>query len=103
MKAQRKLGLALSWSRLTAVFLVDVLILILASHAPDSWQGDNRVAWWVGVGIAVVVTLLSIVSYHGITVTSGLAAWLWDWSADPGTALGAGCTPPTRLQAPFRA
>ena len=95
MKAQRKLGLSLSWSRLTAVFLIDVLILILASHAPDSWQGDNRVAWWVGVGIAVVVTLLSIVSYHGITVTSGLAAWLWDWSADPGTALGAGCTPPT--------
>ncbi|MDT5136926.1 MAG: hypothetical protein QOD58_1188 [Mycobacterium sp.] len=101
MKAQRKLGLSLSWSRLTAVFLIDVLILILASHAPDSWQGDNRVAWWVGVGIAVVVTLLSIVSYHGITVTSGLAAWLWDWSADPGTALGAGCTPPTDYKRRF--
>jgi type VII secretion protein EccE len=101
MKAQRKLGLALSWSRLTAVFLVDVLILILASHAPDSWQGDNRVAWWVGVGIAVLVTLLSVVSYHGITVASGLAAWLWDWSSDPGTALGAGCTPPTDYKRRF--
>ncbi|OBI74365.1 type VII secretion protein EccE [Mycobacterium asiaticum] len=93
MKAQRKLGLALSWPRLTAVFLADVLILVLASHAPDSWQGENRIAWWVGVGIAVLVTLLSLVTYHGITVTSGFANWLWDWSADPGTALGAGCTP----------
>lgn len=93
MKAQSRLGLALSWPRLTAVFLVDVIILVLASHAPQSWQGDNRIAWWVGVGIAVIVTLLSIVTYHGITFTSAVAAWLWDWSADPGTALGAGCTP----------
>ncbi|MHA7653135.1 type VII secretion protein EccE [Mycobacterium sp. ML4] len=93
MKAQRKFGLSLSWPRLTAVFLIDVLILVLASHAPASWQGENRVAWWVGVGIAAIVTLLSIVTYHGITVTSGVATWLWDWSADPGTALGAGCTP----------
>lgn len=95
MKAQRRFGLALSWPRLTAVFLVDVLILVLASHAPDSWQGDNRLVWWIGVGVAVLVTLLSVVSYHGITVISGLAGWLWDWSADPGAALGAGCTPAT--------
>lgn len=93
MKAQRKFGLALSWPRLTALFLVDVLILVLASHAPASWQGTGHVAWWVGVGVAALLTLLSIVSYHGITVTSAVAAWLWDWSADPGTALGAGCTP----------
>ncbi|MBX9639497.1 MAG: type VII secretion protein EccE, partial [Mycobacteriaceae bacterium] len=59
MKAQRKFGVSLSWPRVTAVFLADVLILVLASHAPDSWQGENRVAWWVGVGLAVVVTLLS--------------------------------------------
>lgn len=101
MKAQRKLGLSLSWPRLTSVFLVDLLILVLASHAPDSWQGENRVAWWVGVGLAVLVTLLSIVSYHGITVASGVAAWLWDWSADPGTALGAGCTPATDFKRRF--
>ncbi|ORB83775.1 type VII secretion protein EccE [Mycobacterium kansasii] len=93
MKAQHKFGLALSWPRLTTVFLVDVVILVVASHCPDSWQGQYRVAWWVGVGLAVVLTLLSIVTYHGITVTSGIAAWVWDWSADPGTALGAGCTP----------
>jgi type VII secretion protein EccE len=101
MKAQRSLGLALSWPRLTAVFLVDVLILVLASHCPDSWQAQHHVAWWVGVGLAVVVTLLSLVTYHGITVTSGIAAWVWDWSADPGTALGAGCTPAIDYQRRF--
>ncbi len=47
-----------------AVFLVDVLILAVASHCPDSWQADHHVAWWVGVGVAAVVTLLSVVSYH---------------------------------------
>ncbi len=93
MKAQRSWGLALSWPRVTAVFLIDILILVLASHCPDSWQGDHRIAWWVGVGLVVVVTLLALVSYHGLTLTSALAAWLWDWSADPGTTLSAGCTP----------
>jgi ESX secretion system protein EccE len=93
MKAQRRLGLALSWPRLTAVFLVDVVILVLASHCPKAWQGEHHIAWWVGVGLAAVLTLLSLVTYHGITVAAGLATWLWDWSADPGTALAAGCTP----------
>ena len=93
MKAQRKFGLALGWPRVTAVFLIDVVILVLASHCPASWQGNHHVAWWVGVGIAVIVTLLSLLTYHGLTVASGLAAWLWDWSADPGSALAAGCTP----------
>lgn len=94
MKAQRSLGLALSWPRLTAVFLVDILILLLASHSPQSWQGDHHVAFWVGVGLAVVITLISLVSYHGITLTSAWAAWVWDWSADPGATLASGCTPP---------
>lgn len=93
MKAQRRFGLALSWPRVTAVFLIDIVILVLASHSPESWQADHHVAWWIGVGIAVVVTLLSLVTYHGLTVASGLPAWLWDWSADPGSALAAGCTP----------
>ncbi|ORW90419.1 type VII secretion protein EccE [Mycobacterium szulgai] len=101
MKAQRRFGLSLSWPRLTAVFLVDVLILVVASHCPESWQGENHVAWWVGVGLAVLVTLLSVVTYHGLTVTSGVAAWLWDWSADPGTALAAGCTPALDYQRRF--
>jgi type VII secretion protein EccE len=93
MKAQRRLGLALSWPRLTAVFVADISILVLASHCPTAWQGEHRVAWWVGVGLATLLTLLALVTYRGITVASGLATWLWDWSADPGTALAAGCTP----------
>jgi type VII secretion protein EccE len=93
MKAQRRFGLSLSWARVTSVFLVDIVILLVASHCPDSWQGKYHIAWWVGVGLAAIVTLLSLVTHHGLTVTSGLAGWLWDWSADPGTALAAGCTP----------
>jgi type VII secretion protein EccE len=93
MKAQRRFGLSLSWLRVTAVFLVDIVILVVASHCPQSWQGQYHIAFWVGVALAVIVTLLSLVTHHGLTVTSGLASWLWDWSADPGTALAAGCTP----------
>jgi ESX secretion system protein EccE len=101
MKAQRSFGLALSWSRLTTVFLVDVVILLIASHCPDSWQGDKHIAWWVGVGLAVIITLLSLVTHHGLTMTSGLAGWLWDWSADPRTTLAAGCTPALDYQRRF--
>ena len=101
MKAQRRFGLSLSWPRVTAVFVADVAILIVASHCPDSWQANHHVAWWVGVGLAVLVTLLSLITYHGITVISGLAAWVWDWSADPGTALAAGCTPAVDYQRRF--
>jgi type VII secretion protein EccE len=93
MKAQRRFGLSLSWARVTVVFLVVIAILLIASHCPDSWQGNYRIAWWVGVGISAIITLLSLVTHHGLTVSSGLAGWLWDWSADPGTTLAAGCTP----------
>jgi type VII secretion protein EccE len=92
MKAQSRFGLSLSWLRVTAVFLVDILIMMVASHCPQSWQGDHHVAFWVGVALAAIVTLLSLLAQHGLTMTSGLATWLWDWSADPGTALAAGCT-----------
>src|SRR5438270_1346742 len=101
MKAQRTFGLALSWPRVTAVFLIGIVILLVASHCPDSWQGDHHIAFWVGVGLASLVTLLSLVTHHGLTVTSGLATWLWDWSADPGTALTAGCTPAVDHQRRF--
>jgi hypothetical protein len=39
MKAQRRLGLVLSWPWLTAVFLVDVAVLVLARHLPDARVG----------------------------------------------------------------
>jgi type VII secretion protein EccE len=98
MKAEPRFGLSLSWLRVTAVFLVDIVILLVASHCPQSWQGEHHIAFWVGVGLAVIVTLLSLVTQHGLTLTSGLATWLWDWSADPGTALAAGCTPAVDYQ-----
>jgi type VII secretion protein EccE len=98
MKAQRRFGLSLSWARVTVVFLVVVGILLIASHCPESWQGQYHIAWWVGVGISAIITLLSLVTHHGLTVTSGLAGWLWDWSADPGTTLAAGCTPAVDYQ-----
>jgi type VII secretion protein EccE len=101
MKPQRRFGLALAWPRVTAVFLIDIVILVLASHCPESWQANHHVAWWVGVGIAAIVTLLSLVTYHGLTVASGWGAWLWDWSADPGSALAAGCTPAVDHQRRF--
>lgn len=101
MKAQRSFGLSLAWTRVTTVFLVDIVIMVVASHCPESWQGTHRIAFWVGVGLVVLVTLLSLVTHHGLTVTSGLVTWLWDWSADPGTALAAGCTPPLDYQRRF--
>jgi type VII secretion protein EccE len=101
MKAQRRFGLSLSWARVTVVFLVVIAILLIASHCPDSWQGRYRIAWWVGVGISAIITLLSLVTHHGLTVSSGLAGWLWDWSADPGTTLAAGCTPALDYQRRF--
>ncbi|RFD25731.1 type VII secretion protein EccE5 [Mycobacterium uberis] len=93
MQAQRRLGLALPWPRVTTVFVVDIVVLVLASHIPESWQAGQHVAWWVGVGIAVVIMVLALVSYHGITLASGLATWIWDWSADLAVVLPAGCTP----------
>ena len=103
MKAQRRFGVALAWPRVTAVFLIDIVILVLASHCPESWQANHHVAWWVGVGIAAIVTLLSLVTYHGLTVASGLGAWLWDWSADPGIGPGRGVHARDRSPAPLRA
>jgi len=82
----------------TAVFLIDVLILAVASHCPESWQGDHRIAFWVGVGLATIVTLVGLLTHYGHPVTSGLASWLWDWSADPAAALAAGCTQPHDYQ-----
>src|SRR6201993_1752915 len=93
MKAQHRFGLSLSWPRVTTVFLVDIVILLVASHCPESWQGEHRIAFWGGVVLAGLVTPLFLVPQHGLTVASGLATWLWDWSSDPGAALAAGCNP----------
>ena len=98
MTAQPRLGLALSWPRITSAFLIDVAVLILASHLPGAPQ---PVAWWVGVAVAVVVAIAFVLTYRGIPVTSALARWVWDvsagmWdsSADLEATLSPGCTPP---------
>ena len=98
MKAQHRLGLALSWPRITWVFLIDVAVLILANHLPI--PAPPTVAWWVGVAVAAVVTIAAVLTYRGITVASALARWVWDWSADmwdssPDSVatLSPGCTP----------
>lgn len=91
MKAERRFGLALSWPRITAVFLIDVAVLAIASHCPDAWQ-RNHIAWWVGVGVAALVTIAAIVTYRGIPLAAAPVARVRNWYADP-EALVAGCTP----------
>src|SRR5271157_2705612 len=99
MKAQRRLGLALSWPWITSAFLTDVAVLVLASHLPI--QVPPTVAWWVGVAVAAVVTIAMVLTYRGITVASALASWLWGWSApetfdsspDAEATLSPRCTP----------
>jgi type VII secretion protein EccE len=78
MKAQRRLGLALSWLRITLVFLIDVAVLVLASQLAGQAQ---TATWWVGVAVAAVVTIASVLTYRGITFVSALVKWVWDWSA----------------------
>ena len=101
MKAQRRFGLALSWSRLTVVFLVDIAILVIASHCPDSLAGRASHRLVGGRRRGLDLHAVSLVTHHGLTMTSGLAGWLWDWSADPRTTLAAGCTPAVDYQRRF--
>lgn len=92
MKEQRRFGLALSWPRITAVFLIDVAVLTLASHAPKAWQ-TNHIAWWVGVGIAALVSIVALITYRRVTIASALAARVLDRFSDPEAMLTAGRTP----------
>ncbi|MDT7767247.1 MAG: hypothetical protein QOI30_232 [Mycobacterium sp.] len=91
MKAQREYGLTLSWPRVTTVFLIDVALLVIASHLPDSWQAHHA-AFWAGVGLAVVVTLAALLTNGGVPIASAPIARVRNWYADP-EALTVGCTP----------
>jgi type VII secretion protein EccE len=97
MKAQRRLGLDLSWRWITSAFLTDIAVLVLANHLPV--PASPTVTWWVSVAVAAVVTIAMVVTYRGITVASALARWVWDASAgmdsspDPEATLSPGCTP----------
>jgi type VII secretion protein EccE len=91
MKAQREYGLALSWPRVTVVFLIDVALLVIASHCPASWQ-KGHAAFWVGVALAVLVTIVALVTNGGVPIASAPIARVRNWYADP-EALTVGCTP----------
>lgn len=91
MKAQREYGLALSWPRVTVVFLIDVALLVIASRLPQSLQAGHA-AFWVGVGLAVIVTIVSLVTSGGVPIASAPIARVRNWYADP-EALTVGCTP----------
>ena len=73
MKAHRRLGLDLSWARITSAFPLAVAVLALASHLPGARQ---TVAWWHGVAVAAVVTIALVLTYREITVASALARWV---------------------------
>jgi type VII secretion protein EccE len=91
MKAQREYGLALSWPRITVVFLIDVALLVIASRVPESWQAGHT-AFWVAVALAVIVTVVALVTNGGVPVASAPIARVRNWYADP-EALTVGCTP----------
>jgi type VII secretion protein EccE len=92
MKAQREYGLSLSWARVTTVFLIDVALLVIASHLPDSWQAGRNLAFWVGVGLAVILTVVALLTNGGVPVSSAPIARVRNWYADA-EALTVGCTP----------
>jgi type VII secretion protein EccE len=92
MKAQREYGLSLSWARVTTVFLIDVALLVIASHLPDAWQADRNLTLWIGVGLAVIITVVALLTNGGVPVSSAPIARVRNWYADP-EALTVGCTP----------
>jgi type VII secretion protein EccE len=92
MRAQRRFGLDLSWPRLTVVFLIDVAVLALVSHLPNAWQTDH-IAWWAGVGVAALVTVVAVVTYRRTPLASALIARVLDRFVDPEMTLTEGCTP----------
>jgi type VII secretion protein EccE len=92
MKAQFPFGLAVSWPRITTVFIIDVALLAIASRCPDAWQAGHA-AFWVGVALATVVTIAAMVTYRGIPIVVAPFARVRNWYADP-EALTVGCTTP---------
>jgi hypothetical protein len=50
--------------------LLDVAVLVLSSHLSSAPQ---TIAWWVGVGVAVLVTIAMVLAYRGNTVASAVA------------------------------
>lgn len=92
MKAQRRIGVDLSWPRLTSIFLIDVAVLAVARHWPGAPKTADY-AWWVGVGVAALVLVAGVLTYRRTPLASTLAARLLDRFVDPQALLAQGCTP----------
>ena len=97
MKEQSRFGITLSWARITSVFLIDIAVLAVASHWPQAWDA-NHIAFWVGVALAVAVTIVGLVTHRRNTLASALGARVLDRFADPQATLTAGRTPAVNHQ-----
>ena len=97
MKAQHGFGVRLSWPRATAVFLIDVGILIGASQLRyELWPGRTpsesslaNYAWWSAVAVALLVAIATLVTYRRIPLTSALTSRVRDRRTDPASILAA--------------
>lgn len=88
MRAQRPLGLAMSWPPLAVTFLIDVGIVVLVSNWPSEWRRD--IAWWTGIGVAAVLTILVLVTVRGVRLGVLISRWVRNFFANPAPHLSAG-------------
>lgn len=86
MKTQRPLGIDRSWPRVTCVLLIDLAVLVVASHWPIP-QPDARYASWAGISIAALVTLLGLMTHQRSAVAAIPLRWVLDRFADTEAAL----------------
>jgi type VII secretion protein EccE len=86
VKTQRALGIDRSWPRVTCVLLIDLAVLTVASRWPIP-QPHARYAWWAGISIAVLVTLLGLMTHQRTAVAAIPLRWVLDRFVDTETAL----------------
>jgi type VII secretion protein EccE len=86
VKTQRPLGIDRSWPRVTCVLLIDLAVLVVASRWPIP-QPDARYAWWAAISIAVLVTLLGLMTHQRTAVAAIPLRWVLDRFVDTETAL----------------
>jgi type VII secretion protein EccE len=86
VKTQRPLGIDRSWPRVTCVLLIDLAVLVVASRWPIP-APDARYAWWAGISIAVLVTLLGLMTHQRSAVAAIPLRWVLDRFADTAAVL----------------
>jgi type VII secretion protein EccE len=91
MKAQSTFGLDLRWLRVSAVFVIVIAVLVLASHWPDE-SPTARYVWWSGVGVAVLVVITALTTYRRVPLAAALATRVRDRFVDPDLFLSEGRT-----------